>query len=116
MMDHRKCAWEPIDGLFDSTVYLLQSSAVMSLRTIAIQAPCAGLSAHAARPPASHKSAARPAMAASKISGVTRIADVSAFRASKAAKASMRCRAAATLSVRSEISYVMIKPDGKNHP
>ena len=61
----------------------------------------------------SAKMVAPRATVASNLKSTAFVSSTAGFRAAQPAKLAVSCRAAGAVAVRAEISYVMIKPDGK---
>jgi len=59
-----------------------------------------------------HKTSCFSGSVTSRISRSIYISDVAYLRAPRATTSYVRCRSSSGVAVRSEISYVMIKPDG----
>lgn len=54
----------------------------------------------------------RLALSSAVIRSTSYVSDASMLKSSKRSMTSVRCRSSTSLAVRSEISYVMVKPDG----
>ena len=52
--------------------------------------------------------------AAAQMKSTAFVSSTAALRAAQPAKLAVRCHSGAPIAVRSEISYIMIKPDGEN--